>query len=264
MTSFITTMFVDAPFPSQSLFHHSPFPSFPSDPQPLPPVFTLPPTAPEPCIRTDPLDCAFGGRDSSVPVRRDAGCWDDAYWHRAHLGYTPPAFPGGVYTSPLQKAFREALRSNLQSLLEPPPPATTKMRLDRIPQSTAAPDMQSRIPMRSQEATPRRGILKSSNQRSPERPRARAGNKIGNNNANALFPGSSNNRVGRGNNGGTAAFRAKEGKRGTSSWQLKQFAEATLGSGSLRKAVQLPEGEDLGEWLAVNGTHIFESVDEYK
>jgi MOB kinase activator 1 len=34
---------------------------------------------------------------------------------------------------------------------------------------------------------------------------------------------------------------------------LRQFAEATLGSGSLRKAVKLPEGEDLNEWLAVNG-----------
>jgi hypothetical protein len=42
--------------------------------------------------------------------------------------------------------------------------------------------------------------------------------------------------------------------RGTSSWQLKQFAEATLGSGSLRKAVMLPEGEDKDEWMAVNGT----------
>lgn len=26
-----------------------------------------------------------------------------------------------------------------------------------------------------------------------------------------------------------------------------------MGSGSLRKAVKLPEGEDLNEWLAVNG-----------
>jgi len=34
---------------------------------------------------------------------------------------------------------------------------------------------------------------------------------------------------------------------------LKQFAEATLGSGSLKKAVLLPEGEDINEWLAVNG-----------
>lgn len=34
--------------------------------------------------------------------------------------------------------------------------------------------------------------------------------------------------------------------------QLKRYAEATLGSGNLRVAVVLPEGEDLNEWLAVN------------
>lgn len=75
----------------------------------------------------------------------------------------------------------------------------------------------------------------------------------GKQNANGRHGDSSNSKVARAGNGGTAAFRAKEGKRGTSSWQLKQFAEATLGSGSLKKAVQLPEGEDIGEWLAVNG-----------
>ena len=49
-------------------------------------------------------------------------------------------------------------------------------------------------------------------------------------------------------------FKPKHANKGTSSYQLRQFAEATLGSGSLRKAVKLPEGEDLSEWLAVNGT----------
>lgn len=242
-------MFVHTPSASQPSFHYSPFPSFPSDPKPLPPVFTLPPSAPEPCIRADQQDCVFGGPDSGVPVRRDAGCWDDAYWHRAHLGYTPPTLPGGVYTSPLQKAFGEALRSNLHALLAPQAPAPPN--LCSIPQP--APDMQSRIPMRAHEnPSPRRGVLKSS--RNPKRPHTHVVNQFGNGDANTLFLGSSNNRAGRTGNGGTAAFRAKEGKRGTSSWQLKQFAEATLGSGSLRKAVQLPEGEDLGEWLAVNGT----------
>ena len=48
-------------------------------------------------------------------------------------------------------------------------------------------------------------------------------------------------------------FKPQKVGRGTSSWQLKQYAEATLGSGSLRKAVKLPEGEDKDEWLAVNG-----------
>jgi MOB kinase activator 1 len=50
-------------------------------------------------------------------------------------------------------------------------------------------------------------------------------------------------------------FKPQRTGKGNSSFQLRQFAEATLGSGSLRKAVKLPEGEDLNEWLAVNGTH---------
>jgi hypothetical protein len=49
-------------------------------------------------------------------------------------------------------------------------------------------------------------------------------------------------------------FKPQRSSKGTTSYQLRQFAEATLGSGSLRKAVKLPEGEDLNEWLAVNGT----------
>lgn len=48
-------------------------------------------------------------------------------------------------------------------------------------------------------------------------------------------------------------FKPRNANKGTSSYQLRQFAEATLGSGSLRKVVKLPEGEDLNEWLAVNG-----------
>lgn len=51
----------------------------------------------------------------------------------------------------------------------------------------------------------------------------------------------------------TQAFQPTKRAKSTNSWQLKQFAEATLGSGSLRKVVQLPEGEDRDEWLAVNG-----------
>ena len=50
-------------------------------------------------------------------------------------------------------------------------------------------------------------------------------------------------------------FKPRNANKGTSSYQLRLFAEATLGSGSLRKAVKLPEGEDLSEWLAVNGIY---------
>lgn len=48
-------------------------------------------------------------------------------------------------------------------------------------------------------------------------------------------------------------FKPRSTNQGKSSYQLRQFAEQTLGSGSLRKATKLPEGEDLNEWLAVNG-----------
>jgi MOB kinase activator 1 len=47
-------------------------------------------------------------------------------------------------------------------------------------------------------------------------------------------------------------FRPRNAGKGTTSYQLRQFAEATLGGGSLRKIVKLPEGEDENEWLAVN------------
>jgi hypothetical protein len=46
-------------------------------------------------------------------------------------------------------------------------------------------------------------------------------------------------------------FRPRNANKGTTSYQLRQYAEATLGGGSLRKTVKLPEGEDENEWLAV-------------
>lgn len=55
-------------------------------------------------------------------------------------------------------------------------------------------------------------------------------------------------------------FRPQKAGKGTTNWQLKQFAEATLGSGSLRKAVKLPEGEDKDEWLAVNCVDFYNQI----
>jgi len=49
-------------------------------------------------------------------------------------------------------------------------------------------------------------------------------------------------------------------QEGTKQYQLKQYAEATLGSGNLRLAVKLPEGEDLNEWLAVNTVDFFNQI----
>jgi len=47
---------------------------------------------------------------------------------------------------------------------------------------------------------------------------------------------------------------------GTKQYQLKQYADATLGSGNLRLAVKLPEGEDINEWLAVNTVDFFNQI----
>lgn len=47
-------------------------------------------------------------------------------------------------------------------------------------------------------------------------------------------------------------FKPRKAEAGTKLNQLKQYADATLGSGSLRAAVVLPEGEYRDEWLAVN------------
>ena len=47
-------------------------------------------------------------------------------------------------------------------------------------------------------------------------------------------------------------FKPRNANKGTTSYQLRQYADATLGGGSLRKIVKLPEGEDENEWLAVN------------
>jgi len=56
-------------------------------------------------------------------------------------------------------------------------------------------------------------------------------------------------------------FRPKKNiQEGTKQYQLKQYAEATLGSGNLRLAVKLPEGEDLNEWLAVNTVDFFNQI----
>ncbi|CAE6429817.1 unnamed protein product [Rhizoctonia solani] len=49
----------------------------------------------------------------------------------------------------------------------------------------------------------------------------------------------------------------KDVPEGTKQYQLRKYAEATLGSGNLRLAVVLPDGEDLNEWLAVHTVDFF-------
>ncbi|CAI2172817.1 12843_t:CDS:2 [Funneliformis geosporum] len=47
---------------------------------------------------------------------------------------------------------------------------------------------------------------------------------------------------------------------GTKQQQLQQYAEATLGSGNLKLAVVLPEGENINEWFAVNTYDFFNQI----
>jgi MOB kinase activator 1 len=42
--------------------------------------------------------------------------------------------------------------------------------------------------------------------------------------------------------------------------ELHQYTRKTLGSGNMRMAVALPEGEDLNEWMAVNTVDFFNEV----
>ncbi|KND94601.1 putative maintenance of ploidy protein mob1 [Tolypocladium ophioglossoides CBS 100239] len=55
-------------------------------------------------------------------------------------------------------------------------------------------------------------------------------------------------------------FRPRVGKAGATSYQLRQYAEVTLGGGSLTKVVKLPEGEDENEWLAVNMVDFYNQI----
>jgi len=55
-------------------------------------------------------------------------------------------------------------------------------------------------------------------------------------------------------------FKPRNATKGTTSYQLRQYAEATLGGGSLRKIVKLPEGEDENEWLAVNMVDFYNHI----
>ncbi|KJE90409.1 mps one binder kinase activator-like 1 [Capsaspora owczarzaki ATCC 30864] len=60
---------------------------------------------------------------------------------------------------------------------------------------------------------------------------------------------------------GSKTFKPKRNiPEGTKQYQLKKYAEATLGSGNLRLAVTLPEGEDLNEWVAVNTVDFFNQI----
>ncbi|VDP13489.1 unnamed protein product [Soboliphyme baturini] len=52
----------------------------------------------------------------------------------------------------------------------------------------------------------------------------------------------------------------KHAAEGLKEYELSKKATATIGSGNLRKAVMLPEGEDYNEWLAANIVDLFNQI----
>lgn len=61
--------------------------------------------------------------------------------------------------------------------------------------------------------------------------------------------------------GRNKTFKAvKKHKDGSKKHKLSEYAKATLGSGNMRNAVVLPQGEDLNEWLAVNTVDFFNEI----
>ena len=48
--------------------------------------------------------------------------------------------------------------------------------------------------------------------------------------------------------------------QGTRGYNLIQIAQMTLGTGNLQMAVELPSGEDLNEWLAVNAISFYNEI----
>jgi len=54
--------------------------------------------------------------------------------------------------------------------------------------------------------------------------------------------------------------KVKGGKQEKLQKTIKATMKATLGGGDLRKTVQLPEGEDLNEWIAVNTVHFYNAA----
>ena len=59
-------------------------------------------------------------------------------------------------------------------------------------------------------------------------------------------------------NRSTKTFKPKKNiPEGSHQNDLMKHAAATLGSGNLRLAVSLPDGEDLNEWVAVNSKYMY-------
>jgi len=49
-------------------------------------------------------------------------------------------------------------------------------------------------------------------------------------------------------------------EKGSKGYELRKIAQMTLGSGNMDLAVELPRGEDLNEWLAVNTIEFYNEI----
>jgi MOB kinase activator 1 len=249
MSGFISTMFVSSPPDSHR--------AFPLKPKPLLPIFT------------------FAESQSCMNLKMDLDVLEYQEWGIPSNICCQSDYPGGEVKptklqetdqTPMQR-IEEALRTQQQAhaAAEPNAPASTPRSSPRASSKTNSParncpkycyklvpgggapmpemDVQGNTALSfGKDSSDTGSITGPATRAHAQSPHSRgyfAGTSL-----LSLF---SNPRTTR------APFKPQKSNRGTSSWQLKQYAEATLGSGSLRKAVKLPEGEDKDEWLAVNG-----------
>jgi MOB kinase activator 1 len=248
MSNFITTMFVHA--------SSNPYPSFPAKPEPLPAIFTF----------VESQSCMNLRMDLDILDYQERGMAGDAWSGKQGLA-SELAKPKQIYQGPLQR-IGQALRRPPAKSDEPtsasPRIPQTESRLwvgsespkreisndfykilpsGRTPPIVSEQDDHAALDSVQYAGSDHTGSIIGPASKEPnERPR----NKGYFASTGLLSSFFSNPRT-------RGPFKPQKSNRGTSSWQLKQYAEATLGSGSLRKAVKLPEGEDKDEWLAVNG-----------
>ena len=248
MSQFITTMFVSTSPPNH-------LPPYPTEPKPLLPVFTYAQSQ------------SYVEQELELDARNGTGQTDSVCMETAATWFETLALarPESTYRSPLQRDG-DALRPQLASRLsqgnanqaasrpstplpgmedEGAPRELPNYSYKLLPNTKGSP-LRSPNPNRSsKDCSGQRQDGKKTSSRDHSVPAQ--DQTIANKSLLSRFFHS---------NPRTRAFKPQKSSRGTSSWQLKQYAEATLGSGSLRKAVKLPEGEDRDEWLAVNGTFI--------
>ncbi|KAJ4368898.1 Mitotic exit network component [Neocucurbitaria cava] len=258
MSGFITTMFVSSP--------RSYHPLFPAEPKPLQPIFTF--AQSQSCMNLrldmDVLDSQERGMAGDI--------WPDDGGIRIAMDL---AKPKETYRSPLQR-IGQALRIPQAGV------NASSLALDPVPEADLSIQPGSGSPTRETPNYSYKLLLEGKTSPALDEPTNQAALGPGRDSDGFSHTGSiispetrarMQMQQNRGYFGGTsllsslfsnprtrAPFKPQKSNRGTSSWQLKQYAEATLGSGSLRKAVKLPEGEDKDEWLAVNVVDFYNQI----